>query len=114
MNVKNHEEQGVQVYEVAGNLNGYPDCYAFLDNVRSAISGGAGKVLVDLEGVEKMDSAGVGILASIVNSADSAGAALRFSGLSARTEKPIIVVGLMRVMQVSPTVEAALKEMSAG
>ncbi len=113
MKVNSHEQQGVRIYEVSGDLRGHPDCYAFLDDVRSGISEGAGKVIVDLRGVNKMDSAGVGILASIVSSADNAGAALRFSGLTEKTEKPILIVGLLRVMQTSPTLDEALQQMSA-
>ncbi len=67
---------------------------------------------MDLSGVEKMDSAGVGILASIVSSADNASAALRFSGLTEKTEKAIVIVGLLRVMQISPTLDDALQQMS--
>jgi len=113
MKVHCREQQGVHVYEVSGSLRGHPDCYSFLDDVRNSISEGAGKVIVDLKGVDRMDSSGVGILASIVNSADNASAVLRFSGLTERTEKPITIVGLMRVMQISPTVEDALQQMSA-
>jgi len=113
MKIQHHEQQGVHIYEVSGDLRGHPDCYAFLENVRNDITEGAGKVVVDLREIDKMDSAGVGILASIVSSADNAGAALRFSGLSKRTERPITMVGLHRVMNVSPTMDDALKQMSA-
>lgn len=112
MNANHSEQQGVHIYEVTGDLRGHKDCYVFLDDARNRIAGGAGKVIVDLSGVGKLDSAGVGILASIVSSADNAGAALRFTGLSERTEKPIIMVGLLRVMKVSPTCEDALQQMS--
>jgi anti-sigma B factor antagonist len=113
MKVNSSEQQGVHIYEVSGNLRAHTACYSFLEVVRNSITEGAAKVIVDLKGVEKLDSAGVGILASIVSSADNAGAELRFSGLSERTEKPIIIVGLMRVMTVSPTVEDALQQMKA-
>ncbi len=112
MKVNCHEQQGVRIYEVAGNLRGHPDCYSFLDDVRNSITEGTEKVIVDLSAVDKLDSAGVGILASIVSSTENAGAALRFSGLSEKTERPIIMVGLMRVMKVSPTVEDALQQLS--
>ncbi len=112
MKVNSHEQQGVRIYELSGDLRGHPDCYGFLDDVRNSITEGAGKVIVDLSGVEKMDSAGVGILASIVSSADNASAALRFSGLTEKTEKAIVIVGLLRVMQISPTLDDALQQMS--
>ncbi len=113
MNVNYSEQHGVQVYELSGDLRGHPDCYSFLDDVRNSIAEGAGKVIVDLNGVDKMDSAGVGILASIVSSADNASAALKFSGLTEKTERPITMVGLHRVMNVSPTLDEALQQMSA-
>lgn len=113
MKVNSQEQQGVHIYEVSGDLCGHPDCYSFLDDVRNSISEGAGKVIVDLGGINKMDSAGVGILASIVSSADNASTAVRFSGLTDKTRRPITMVGLHRVMNVSPTVDEALLQMKA-
>jgi anti-anti-sigma factor len=108
MKVEHHEESGVGVYKVSGALRGQPDCYVFLEDVRTAMTEGATKVIVDLDGVDRLDSAGVGILASIVSSAGNAGSALLFSGISERTERPIKIVGLTQVMQISPTLEEAL------
>ena len=108
MKVESHERQGVNIYQVSGALRGQPDCYAFLEDVRTALTEGAGKVIVDLDGVDKLDSAGVGILASIVSSASNAGSAVRFAGISERTERPIKIVGLTQVMQISSTLEEAL------
>jgi len=114
MKVQSHERLGIHIFKISGTLCAHQTCYSFLDDVRSSISGGAGKMIVDLDGVEKLDSSGVGILASIINSADNAGVRLVFSGLSERTERPIVIVGLMKVMKIAPTLEDALLNLNAG
>jgi len=114
MKIHSYERQSVSVFEISGNLRGTPDSYAFLEDVRTRITEGAEKIIVDLGSVERLDSAGVGILASIVSSANNAGAALRFSSLSDRTERPIRMVGLAQVMEIAPTLDEALRQINEG
>jgi anti-sigma B factor antagonist len=102
------ESSGTLIVEPSGFLGGHADSYEFLDAVRARIAGGAAKIVVNLSGVEKVNSSGVGILAALITSARNANASLRFAGMSDHMWRIVSVVGLGRVIVNYPTVEEAL------
>jgi len=106
------EHSGVLIFKISGFLRGYPSGYEFLELFRQKMVAGTKKVILDLGGVEKISSAGVGILASIFTSADNAEGTLLFVNIPPRVEKLIEVVGLLRVLKVYPTLQDALKSLS--
>lgn len=113
MKFETSRRKGVLVIKLSGNLRGHPDCYHFLDKAREKIENqSTTKVVIDLGGVEKIDSAGVGVLASIVTSANNSGASLVFSSIPKRAEKMIVLVGLMRVLDVEPTLDVAVQSLA--
>ena len=113
MKFETSRRKGVLVFKLSGHLRGHPDCYRFLDTVRERIEKqDTMKVVIDLEGVEKIDSAGVGVLASIVTAAENSGVSLVFSSIPERVQKMIVIVGLMRVLNVVPTLDAAVKNLA--
>ena len=61
------------LYRLEGMLSGSTDSYRFQDEVREKIGSGTKMILVDLSGVKRIDSSGVGILVAIMWSASSAG-----------------------------------------
>jgi len=102
--------QSVLIFRLSGVLRGSPDSYRFLDAVRGKLERRTQlKILIDLKGVTGIDSAGVGILASIVTAAELSGASLVFSNIAKHVAKPIAVVRLMRVLDVVPTIDNALE-----
>lgn len=106
------ERNGVTVFKLFGYLKGRPDSYRFLGRVREELEKqDRTKVAIDLGGVKKIDSAGVGILAAIVTAAEGAGASLVFSNIAERVEKPIVIVRLMRVLNVVPTLDDAVRSL---
>jgi len=108
------ELRGVTVFKLSGNLKGCPDSYRFLNRIREDMSRqGKTRIIIDLGGVVKIDSAGIGILASIVTSAEVSGASLVFSSIAKRVEKMIVSVRLMRVLDVVPTLNDAIVRLNA-
>jgi len=107
------ELQGVTVFKLFGYLKGHPDSYRFLGRVREELEKqDRTKVAIDLGGVKKIDSAGVGVLAAIVTAAEVAGASLVFSNIAKRVEKPIVIVRLMRILNVVPALDDAVKSLA--
>jgi len=107
------ELQGVTVFKLLGYLYGRPDSYHFLSRVREKLERqDKTKVVIDLGGVGKIDSAGVGVLASIVTAAELSGAYLVFSNIAKRVEKPIVIVRLMRILNVVPALDDAVKSLA--
>jgi anti-sigma B factor antagonist len=105
------EAGGVLVAEPSGFLGGHLDSYEFLDALRSRIAGGTGKVVVNLAGVTKVNSSGIGILAALLTSAMNAKTTIRFACMSDHMWKIVSVVGLGRVIVNYATVEEALSDL---
>jgi anti-sigma B factor antagonist len=105
------QHQGVLVIRLIGNLKTTRENYAVLDQVRTKLAEGQQKVVIDLGGIGKIDSGGVGILASMVSSADDAGARLALACLPEKVERVIGIVGMLHVLNIHETVDEAVTSM---
>ncbi len=94
------ESGGAIVFELSGFLKGRPTGYDMLDEIRSAFSSGTGKLVIDMSKIEGADSSGLGVVASIITSAENAGAALAFSAVPANVDKLLKMVRLNTVMKI--------------
>jgi anti-sigma B factor antagonist len=78
--------------------------------VTEAIAGGRPRIVVDLSGIEFMDSSGLGALVGCLKSARQAGGDLR---ISAPTDQVVMVLQLSnldRILTSYPTPEAAFSD----
>jgi len=99
---------GVHVHRLAGDLFGDSEGYSFQEQACGEIDGGATKIVLDLAGVIRLDSAGIGVLASIANAMREAGGKLVLAALPDRVEKTLGIVMFLDVVERSATVEDAL------
>ena len=98
----------VIVYTLTGALMGMPTSYELQDEVRGRIADGARRIVLDLEGVTKIDSAGVGILASLMWSASQAGANLVLATLPPTVEKILGIAMLLERIDHADSRAAAI------
>ena len=98
----------VIVYTLTGALMGMPTSYELQDEVRGRIADGAHRIVLDLEGVTKIDSAGVGILASLMWSASQAGANLVLATLPPTVEKILGIAMLLERIDHADSRAAAI------
>lgn len=98
----------VIVYTLTGALMGMPTSYELQDEVRGRIADGARRIVLDLEGVTKIDSAGVGILASLMWSASQAGASLVLATLPPTVEKILGIAMLLERIDHADSRAAAI------
>jgi len=96
------------VFTLAGQLSGSEPAYDFQDKVRQKITGGCRKIVIDLAGVERIDSCGIGILASLMWSASQAEAGMVFAGIPRQVEKLLQIVMLLDHVDHAPSREAAI------
>ncbi len=82
------------VYAVSGNLYGSSQAYGFQDDVRQKIAGGTKKIVIDLADAEKIDSCGIGILASVMWSASQAGCGMVLVSVPEQVERLLAMVML--------------------
>ena len=83
------------VYALSGNLYGSAEAYAFQEDVRQNIAGGVKKVVIDMTDSEKVDSCGIGILASVMWSASQAGGGMVLVSAPKQLERLLGVVMLL-------------------
>jgi anti-anti-sigma factor len=104
----------VSVHEPRGVLNGHAACYAWLDAIRREIQGGQSRIVLDLRGVTRIDSTGIGIIAAISASAMNAGGRVCLTGLSDRTRRLLETTHLLKVIQNIDDESEAIRECAGG
>jgi anti-sigma B factor antagonist len=102
---------GAWVFRLSGNLFGSPEGYAFQEEVRQKIAGGPPGIVIDLGGVIRIDSSGVGILVAAMWSASNAGTKLVLATLPKTVEKVLGVAMLLDHIAHAPSVDEALAKL---
>ena len=72
--------QATNSFRLHGRLIGHSDCYQFLDAVRDQITTTTPNVSLDAEHISLINSAGIGILASLIVACRQAGGHLTIAG----------------------------------
>ena len=103
------ESAAIAVFEPHGQLNGHPDCFQWLEEVRRDIQVGQKHLVLNLHDVTRIDSTGVGILASLHVSAANAGGKLCLTGLTDRQRMLLESTWLLRVIENADTEAAAIR-----
>ena len=102
------------IYILSGSLYGNSEGYALQEEIRQKIAGGATGVIIDLAGVEKMDSAGIGIIVSIMWSASRAGGKLILTALSPKVRDLLSIAMLLDHIDNAGSVAEALAKLDSG
>ncbi len=100
------------VYALSGNLYGSSQAYGFQDDVRQKIAGGTKKIVIDLADAEKIDSCGIGILASVMWSASEAGGGMVLVSVPEQVEKLLSMVMLIDRIDRADSCEEAIAKLA--
>jgi len=79
MYITTQEQDGVIVINIFGSLD-MQSHQAFKTKVRELLDEGYRKFLVDVAGIQEMDSTGIGVMVSLLNSVRRRGGDLRLAG----------------------------------
>lgn len=106
-----HERDGVPVVKVSGDLD-LSTAPRFREVLGGAVRGMAGRglpgvVVVDLGGVEFMDSCGISALVGATREFSKGGGKVRLVTKSSPVERTLSVTGLDRIFEVYPDVGSA-------
>lgn len=98
----------VTVIALQGNLMGGPDATTLNATLHGLVDGGTRHVVLDMAGVEFMNSSGLSLLIGGATILKNAGGALKLARASAKIETLIKITKLSGVFENHPSVEAAV------
>jgi anti-sigma B factor antagonist len=109
--VKISEERvgDVLILKLEGNFFGSTESMAVHSKAKEFASAGNRRMIVDLAGVELMNSIGLGAIVSALISMRNAGGDLRLSGVRGKIEKLFLGASLMGLFQRYATTEEAVQ-----
>jgi anti-sigma B factor antagonist len=102
-------DSGTTVVELSGRLN-LGNALTYTEaSIKQLIGEGGRKLVIDLSGLDFIDSAGIGMLISCNGAMDQAGGAFRIAGAHGIVAKSFEVVHMSRIVGLDDTVETALR-----
>lgn len=104
MKIKEKMEGDVAVLSISGKMMGGPETTALHDRVKSLITDGIHRVVIDLKGVKWMNSSGLGVLMACMSSLNQVNGKLKLSSV---TEKVQSIMMITKLIQIFDTYEHA-------
>jgi anti-sigma B factor antagonist len=95
LTIRSRTEGNIAVIEMEGRLDGSPESASVQDAIRDALDAGSRKILISLDGVQWINSIGVGYLVAALVSSRNAGAKIRFVGSHSRLVTLLKTTGLV-------------------
>jgi len=100
----------VTVITLQGNLMGGPDASTLNGQLHTLLTEGNKHVVLDLAGVQYINSSGLGLLIGSVTTMRSAGGSLKIAGASEKIMGLIRITKLESVFEAYPSVEEAIAD----
>lgn len=91
----------------------YPLLSDFAGTVASLLAAGERKVVVDLGGVNYIDSASIGCLMDLYRQANAAGGKLKLAGVQKRVETMLTMTGAQNFLEIHPDEASAVRSFGA-
>lgn len=108
MTIQVSERDGVAVLTLSGDAMGGPDGSALHEALRSLRADGTRNAVVDLSGVERMNSSGLGMLIGALTIVRNADGDLRLANVHARVTQLLTVTKLLGVFSIHDSVDEAV------
>jgi len=112
MKLTTKEIDGITIVELDGNVLGGPDATALNDSLHKFIEKKKKKVVVDLSGVQTMNSSGLSMLINGLTAMRNAGGDLKIAAASKKIESLLVITKLTTVFELFPTVKKAVSSFS--
>ena len=103
---------GVAVVGIEGRIVLGEESNALREKVKSLLSGGQKKIVLNMTNVSYIDSSGLGALVASHTSARAQGASLRLANLGSKFQEILQVTKLVTVFEVFPSEAAAIGSFS--
>lgn len=108
LGITRRSQDGISVLELKGRLTFGQEDIALNDEIRHALAAHRNRIVMDLGGVDKIDSAGLGTLLYARAELRRAGGGLALCNLKAAHMQALLVAKLETVFDVYPTEQDAI------
>jgi anti-anti-sigma factor len=109
MNVTREQSDDVVIVHAGPARLMYPSLSEFSTLVTGEIAMGTRKIVINLGGVDYLDSAAIGCLMDLYRQATAAGATLKLAGLRSRVETMLTLTGTSQFLEIHPDAATAVK-----
>jgi anti-anti-sigma factor len=106
-------EPDITVFEISGRLNLGNLLMSVENAIRGLIDGGARKMVIDLAGLNAIDSAGIGMLVGCNGHMDNSGGKMRLAGAQGAVAKVFAMVHMDRIVPMDANLAEAGAQLSA-
>jgi anti-sigma B factor antagonist len=114
LKISNRDVDGVTVVALDGRIVLGEETNALREKVKGLLGEGKRKLVLDMSNVTLIDSAGLGTLVGVHQSASSRGASLRLCNLGAKFKELLQMTRLLTVFEVSSNEAEAVRALSKG
>lgn len=108
MTVKEKESNGIVILELSGKIMGGPDASLLNDKLHELIDKSQTKVVIDLGGVNWMNSSGLGILIGGLTTMRNNKGELKLANVTDRIQSLLMITKLLTVFETHDTVDKAI------
>ena len=112
LKLTNREVNGISVVALEGRIVLGEESNALREKVKSLLAGGKKNIVLNMDNVTYIDSAGLGTLVASHHSAKTQGAALKLSNLGSKFQEVLQVTKLLTVFDVYDSETAAVHSFS--
>ncbi len=109
LKMTNREVDGVAVVELEGRIVLGEESNALRERVKSLLAANKKRIVLNMDNVTYIDSAGLGTLVATHHSAKSQSASLRLSNLGSKFQEVLQVTKLLTVFEVFDSEAAAVQ-----
>ena len=107
------EVDGVTVMGLEGRVVLGEESNSFREQIKNMLAAGKKNIVLNMDRVTYIDSAGLGALVAAHHSARSQGASLKLSNVGTKFQEILQVTKLLTVFDVSPTEAEGIKSFSS-
>lgn len=108
MQIKEKVDNGVAILTFKGDLLGEPDTSIVRDKIRSLIEDKIKHVVIDLGGVNYLNSSGLGSLIAALTTMRNSGGELRLARVGEKVQNLFVITQLVKVFDTYETVDRAV------
>ena len=114
MEMKEEKRGDVLILIVEGELMGGEGSQTVQDRIYKAIEDGDIFVVLDMDGIKWMNSAGLGIIMASITTLRGSGGDLKLANVNERVFRPIEITKLDRVIEMFESLDKAVDSFASG